>query len=67
MAVSDDVWARGTFAGAAEAQAQAVADLTAEARIALLEQLLEVAMASGALQRARDEKQQALDRLWAHG
>jgi uncharacterized tellurite resistance protein B-like protein len=67
MAVSDDVWARATFAGATEAQAQAIADLTAEARIALLEQLLEVALTSGALQRARDEKQRALDRLWAHG
>jgi uncharacterized tellurite resistance protein B-like protein len=31
-----------------------VADLTAEARIALLEQLLDVALASGALQVGKD-------------
>jgi uncharacterized tellurite resistance protein B-like protein len=63
--MSDDDWSRGTFRGAEEAQALIVANLTPDARVALLEQLLEVAIASGALQRARDDKQHALDELWA--
>ncbi|MFN2539121.1 MAG: hypothetical protein ABR549_13370 [Mycobacteriales bacterium] len=63
--MSDDPWSRGTFAGTEEAQARLVADLAPDARVALLEQLIDVAPASGALQRARDEKQQSLDELWA--
>ena len=65
-AMSDEGWDAATFAGAREAHDRAVSDLTAEARVAMLEQLVEVAVASGALQRARDEKQRALDELWAH-
>lgn len=63
-AMSDDGWDAATFAGARDAHDRAVSDLTPEARVALLEQLLEVAVASGALQRARDEKQRTLDELW---
>jgi hypothetical protein len=63
--MSDDGWDAATFAGARDAHNRALADLTPEARVAVLEQLLEVAAASGALQRARDEKQRALDELWA--
>lgn len=63
--MSADGWDAATFAGARDAHDGAVADLTPEARVALLEKLLEVAMASGALQRSRDEKQRALDELWA--
>ena len=64
-AVTADDWARTTFAGTEQAQAQIVADLTPDARLELLEQLLEVAEASGALRLAREAKQEALDELWA--
>ena len=60
-----DDWARTTFAGTEKAQARLVAELTPDARLELLEQLLEIAEASGALRRARDDKQQAIDALWA--
>jgi hypothetical protein len=60
----EDAWTAATFDGAAGAQAEKVAALTATERVELLEQLLELAAASGALQRARDEKQRALDLLW---
>lgn len=58
-------WTRTTFVGTEQAQARIVADLTPDARLELLEQLLEIAEASGALRRARDDKQQAIDQLWA--
>jgi uncharacterized tellurite resistance protein B-like protein len=62
--MSDDVWRRATFHGTEQAQADLVADLTPDARLMLLEQLLEIAQASGALQRSREEKQRALDEIW---
>lgn len=60
-----DDWARTTFAGTEQAQAAVVADLTPDARLELLEQLLDIAEASGALRRAREDKQLAIDALWA--
>ncbi len=60
-----DDWARTTFAGTEQAQAQLAADLTPDARLELLEQLLEIAEASGALLRAREAKQAAIDAGWA--
>ncbi len=63
--MAEDEWAAGTFAGAADAQARAVADLTPTERVLLLEQLLELAAASGALQRSREAKQREIDALWA--
>lgn len=60
-----DDWARTTFAGAEQAQAQLAAELTPDARLELLEQLLEIAEASGALRRAREAKQEAIDAGWA--
>jgi hypothetical protein len=63
--VSDDPWGRATFAGTERAQADIVADLTTDERLALLEQLLDIAEASGALQRSREAKQRELDELWA--
>lgn len=63
--MNDDPWSRGTFAGTERAQADVVADLNADERLALLEQLLEIAEASGALQLSRQAKQRALDELWA--
>lgn len=61
----DEAWAAATFHGTAAAQGDRIAALTATQRVALLEQLLEIAAASGALQRAREEKQRALDLLWS--
>ena len=63
--MSADPWNRATFAGTEQAQAEVVADLTADERLALLEQLLDIAEASGALQRSREAKQRVLDELWA--
>lgn len=63
--MTTDGWARTTFAGTEAAQAQLAAALTPDARIELLEKLLEIAEASGALQRARELKQEAIDDLWA--
>lgn len=60
-----DDWTRTTFAGTERAQARVEAGLTPDARLELLEQLLEIAEASGALQRAREDKQQVIDHLWA--
>ena len=60
-----DDWARTTFAGTEQAQARLASELTPDARLELLEQLLEIAEASGALLRAREEKQRAIDALWA--
>lgn len=62
--MNDDVWSRATFAGTEAAQAEVIAGLTADARLALLEQLLDVAMASGALKHAREDKQRRIDELW---
>jgi len=62
--VAGDVWERATFAGTETAQAEVIAKLTPAARVALLEQLLEAARASGALWRAREQKQLALDAVW---
>ncbi|GAC1611969.1 MAG: hypothetical protein NVS3B26_30190 [Mycobacteriales bacterium] len=58
-------WARTTFAGTEHAQARVAADLTPDARLELLEQLLEIAEASGALRRAREDKQREINDLWA--
>jgi hypothetical protein len=65
--MSDDPWVRTTFAGTEQAQAELIADLTVDERLALLEQLLDIARESGALQRSREAKQRAVDELWAAG
>lgn len=62
--MSTDPWTRATFAGTERAQADLIAQLTPDERVALLEELLDVAEASGALQRSREEKQRAIDRAW---
>ena len=62
--MTGDDWDRATFAGTERAQAKVIASLTPDARIALLEQLIDVAQASGALQLAREHKQRALDDRW---
>lgn len=64
--MSVDPWARGTFEGTELAQARVIAGLSPDERVALLEELLVVAEASGALQRARREKQDRIDAAWSH-
>lgn len=61
----DDPWVCGTFEGTARAQAAVIAGLTAEERMLLLEDLLELALASGALQRARQDKQREITAMWS--
>ena len=63
--MSEDPWVRTTFAGTEAAQARVVAGLSPDERVRLLEELLELAEASGALQRARRDKQARLDAAWA--
>jgi hypothetical protein len=63
--VSNDPWGRATFGGTEQAQADVIAELTPDERLVLLEQLLDIAEASGALQRAREDKQRQLDEAWA--
>lgn len=65
--VPDDPWAAATFAGASAAQAGVAANLTPTQRVALLEELLQLAIASGSLQRARRAKQAEIDEVWATG
>ena len=62
--MATDPWEQATFTGTAEAQLVRLARLTTDQRLALLEQLLELAESSGALQRSRAEKQAAIDRFW---
>lgn len=63
--MADESWAAATFAGAAEEQARKVARLTPTERVALLEELLELAAASGALAKSRELKQKDVDTMWA--
>ena len=62
--MAEDLWERATFAGTEQAQAAVIAALTPDERLALLSDLLAVAEASGALQRAREDKQRRIDALW---
>lgn len=65
--MSDSAWERTTFAGTERAQAAVVRGLTPDERVRLLEELLEVAAAGGALERARRDKQDRLDAVWRRG
>ena len=62
--MTDEVWDRATFDGTQTGQARVLAGLTPDERVELLEELLELAQASGALQSARAAKQRAVDALW---
>lgn len=52
-------------AGTAAGPVQVIAALTPDQRLALLEEQLAIAASSGALQRAREQKQAAIDAMWA--
>ncbi|GAC1441852.1 MAG: hypothetical protein NVSMB55_10770 [Mycobacteriales bacterium] len=51
--------------GTERAKAQPTAGLTPDGGVELLEQLLEIAEASGALRRARENSQEEIESLWA--
>jgi hypothetical protein len=57
-------WALGTFEGVRRDQARRAATASVTQRLAWLEDMLRLALASGALQRERDLKQRAIDRVW---
>ena len=57
-------WSAGTWEGLELAPARQVAAATPQQRMAWLEDALRLAYASGALQRARRERQRAADELW---
>lgn len=61
-AVTD--WSAGTWEGLEREQRRRIAAATPAARLAWLEDALRLAHASGALQRARDERQRECDELW---
>jgi hypothetical protein len=62
--VTEGDWSLGTFEGVRRDQARRQAASTVAERLAWLEDMLGLALASGALQRERDLKQRAIDRAW---
>lgn len=64
MTVAPDAWAAASFAGSEEALRRSVAAATPQQRLEWLEDALALAQSSGALQRARRERQSACDRAW---
>lgn len=57
-------WSLGTFEGVRRDQARRQATSTVAQRLAWLEDMLRLALVSGALQRERELKQRAIDRAW---
>ena len=57
-------WSAGTFDGARRAQREDIARATPARRLAWLEEALVLAQASGALARARRDKQAWCDETW---
>ena len=60
-------WESATFEGAREVQARALATTTPDERFRWLMDALDLAAATGALRRARADKQVECDRLWEAG
>lgn len=58
-------WSAATWEGLELAQARRVAAATPQQRMDWLEQALRLAHGSGALQRARRERQRECDELWS--
>lgn len=58
-------WEAATFKGAEREREHRIARATPAERLAWLEEALRLAAVSGALQRARSERQAACDREWA--
>lgn len=62
--MSENDWSLAAYDAVQEDQARRAASSTVEQRLAWLEDVLRLALASGALQRERDLKQRAIDRAW---
>ena len=62
--MSEADWSLGTFEGVRRDQARRAAAATPAQRIAWLEEMLQLALASGALQRERRLKQREIDKAW---
>jgi hypothetical protein len=62
--MSEADWSLGTFEGVRRDQARRAAAATPAQRIEWLEEILRLAMATGALQRERRLKQRAIDEAW---
>lgn len=60
-----DPWATATFAGAERELRRSVAAATPQQRWEWLESALVLALSTGALERARRERQSACDREWS--
>ncbi|HVF21025.1 MAG TPA: hypothetical protein VNA14_12410 [Mycobacteriales bacterium] len=58
-------WSPGTFDGARRAQARDIAALTPQQRLEWLDTALDLALASGALDRVRAERARQAEALWA--
>lgn len=63
--MTDFDWEQTTFDGVRRRQGRALAAASPAARLAVLEELLEIAEASGALASARKAKQRSVDDVWA--
>ena len=59
-------WSFATFDGARAAQAERMRSLTSDERLAWLDEVLELALQAGTLERVRRERQRAVDQAW-HG
>lgn len=66
MSAVDDPWDAGTYDGAERVLRREVAALTPDQRMQWLDDALRLALASGALQRARQLRQLRCDELWAN-
>jgi len=62
---SDDGWDAATFDGARRAQMAAVAQTSPTQRMEWLGQVLNLALLSGAIDRDRSRRQNAIDAAWA--
>ena len=60
-----DPWAAATFSGAERELRRSVAAATPQQRWEWLEDALALALSSGALERARRERQSACERKWS--
>lgn len=68
MTAPDDIdWSLGTFEGVERERERRLQKTTPAERLAWLEDALALAAASGALARARADKQREVDELWAAG
>lgn len=61
----EEDWSAGTFEGLVDAQRRTIAGWTPLQRLEWLEEAIDLALASGALERVFAEKQRLIDEAWA--